>query len=145
MTDPARQKARLRRIRLMGIIIALLLSIPILLYEISGEKDHLHRVKSDGVLKVITFNGPTTYYEGSQGPNGFEYDLASAFAEHLGVELQVITAERLTDIPPKILAGHVDFAAAGLAPPTLILFGVIDVAGALWTASCLRKEFTSPA
>jgi membrane-bound lytic murein transglycosylase F len=115
MTDPAQQKARLRRIRLMGIIIALLLSIPILLYEISGEKDHLHRVKAEDVLKVITFNGPTTYYEGSQGPNGFEYDLVSAFAEHLGVDLQMITVDRLTDIPPKILAGHVDFAAAGLA------------------------------
>jgi hypothetical protein len=32
------------------------------------------------------------------------------------------------------------FVAAGLASPLLILFGVVDLAGALWTAFALRRD-----
>ena len=32
------------------------------------------------------------------------------------------------------------FVAAGLASPMLILFGVVDLAGALWTALALRRD-----
>lgn len=32
------------------------------------------------------------------------------------------------------------FVAAGLAAPVLILFGVVDLVGALWTAFALRRD-----
>lgn len=32
------------------------------------------------------------------------------------------------------------FVALGFAPPVLLLFGVIDIAGAIWTAVCLRSD-----
>ena len=32
------------------------------------------------------------------------------------------------------------FVALGFAPPVLLLFGAIDVAGAIWTAACLRID-----
>jgi hypothetical protein len=32
------------------------------------------------------------------------------------------------------------FVLLGLAPPILILFGVVDAAGAVWTLACLRRE-----
>lgn len=32
------------------------------------------------------------------------------------------------------------FVLAGLAPPALLLFGAVDLAGAFWTWSALRKE-----
>jgi hypothetical protein len=32
------------------------------------------------------------------------------------------------------------FVLAGLAPPVLLLFGAVDLAGALWTWSAFRKE-----
>lgn len=32
------------------------------------------------------------------------------------------------------------FVVAGLAPPILLLFGAVDLSGALWTRSALRKE-----
>jgi hypothetical protein len=32
------------------------------------------------------------------------------------------------------------FVALGLAPPILILAGIIDAAGAVWTAACLRSQ-----
>ncbi|XKE44854.1 membrane-bound lytic murein transglycosylase MltF [Halomonas organivorans] len=38
-------------------------------------------------LSVQTRNTPTTYYEGRQGPTGFEYELMRRFADHLGVSL----------------------------------------------------------
>lgn len=39
-----------------------------------------------------------------------------------------------------VLIFFVAFVVLGLAPPILILFGVVDAAGAIWTAACLRKD-----
>ena len=115
MTDSIQQKRRLRRIRLIGILVAILLAIPVLVLEFSWEQNHLQRIQSAGKLSVITFNGPTTYFEGNQGPKGFEYELTSAFAEHLDVELDIQVADQFDLIMPAIQAAHVDMAAAGLA------------------------------
>lgn len=108
------QKKRIKRIRLIGIFIALLISIPFLLHEIREEKSQLDRVTSSGVLRVMTFNGPTTYYKNGHGESGFEYELAHAFADHLGVELEIVVADQFSEIIPEVLARGVDFAAAGL-------------------------------
>ena len=115
MTDSIQQKKRLRRIRLIGILVAILLAIPVLVLEFSWEQNHLQRIQSAGKLSVITFNGPTTYFEGNQGPKGFEYELTSAFAEHLDVELDIQVADQFDLIMPAIQAAHGDMAAAGLA------------------------------
>jgi len=40
---------------------------------------------------------------------------------------------------PVVLALFVMLVLRGLAPPVLILFGVIEAAGALWTAWALRR------
>jgi membrane-bound lytic murein transglycosylase F len=72
-------------------------------------------VKDSGELRVITYNGPTTYYEDSQGPGGFEYDLSRAFADHLGVELDLTVVKQFDQIMPAIKAGDYDMAAAGLS------------------------------
>ena len=37
-----------------------------------------------------------------------------------------------------ILVGTVGLAVAGLVPPVIVLFGVVDAAGAVWTALALR-------
>ncbi|HBE91423.1 MAG TPA: membrane-bound lytic murein transglycosylase MltF [Gammaproteobacteria bacterium] len=108
------RKLRIRRIRLFGIIAALLLSIPLLLFEITEEKTQLEKVQSSGILRVISFNGPTTYYESSHGESGFEYELVKAFADTLDVKLEIVVADRFADIVPEVLARHVDLAAAGL-------------------------------
>jgi hypothetical protein len=39
-----------------------------------------------------------------------------------------------------VLVFFIVFVVLGFAPAVLILFGVIDAAGALWTALCLRAE-----
>jgi membrane-bound lytic murein transglycosylase F len=78
------------------------------------DNTKLGAVKRSGELVVLTRNSPTTYYEGPDGPTGFEYDLAKAFAERLGVRLTVKIADRFADILPMVARREVDFAAAGL-------------------------------
>lgn len=74
----------------------------------------LEQVKSQGELVIVTRNGPTTYYEGPFGPTGPEYDLASLFAEHLGVKLHIKTATNFGDILPMVAQREAHLAAAGL-------------------------------
>ena len=40
-------------------------------------------------LDVVMVNGPTTYFEGATGPEGFDYFLMKDFAKYLGVELKL--------------------------------------------------------
>lgn len=75
----------------------------------------LDRVKSEGKLTIVTRNASTTYYEDPDGQlDGLEYELASLFAEHLGVELEVKEENNLKDIFTMVAKQDVDFAAAGL-------------------------------
>jgi len=67
-----------------------------------------------GELRVITRNSPTTYYTGSNGAEGPEFDLVKGFAEHLGVELKLDTSERFGDLIPTVESGEAHLAAAGL-------------------------------
>lgn len=74
----------------------------------------LEQIQAHGELVVISRNGPTTYYEGSDGYTGFEYTLLSGFAKDLGVELKIIEQENLDRmIDTAGVEGH--FAAAGLS------------------------------
>jgi membrane-bound lytic murein transglycosylase F len=78
----------------------------------SGSK--LESVQRAGELVVLTRNSPTTYYEGPDGYTGFEYDLATAFAQHLGVKVRMQVPPRFSDILPMIARGEGDVAAAGI-------------------------------
>ena len=75
----------------------------------------LEQVARSGELLVVTPVGPTTYYQDEQGVAGFEYDLARMFAEHLGVELRVVTPEHPDAILPMVVRREAHFAAAGLS------------------------------
>jgi len=115
VSEPDQQKKRLRRIRIIGILVAVLLSIPVLILEFTWEENQLQRIQSAGKLRVITFNGPTTYYKDNEETGGFEYELARAFADKLGVELEIKLVDQFDKIMPEVKAAHVDMAAAGLA------------------------------
>ncbi|QGW80045.1 membrane-bound lytic murein transglycosylase MltF [Pseudomonas alkylphenolica] len=75
----------------------------------------LERVKEDGVLRVITRNSPATYFEDRNGETGFEYELVKRFADDLGVELKIETADNLDELYDQLgkPSGPV-VAAAGL-------------------------------
>ena len=78
----------------------------------------LDRVQKSGELRVVTYLSPTTYYDTPEGPAGFEYDLASAFADYLGVKLKLVVAERQADVLPRLKQGDADMAAAGIGVTT---------------------------
>ncbi|MFO8024853.1 membrane-bound lytic murein transglycosylase MltF [Thiohalophilus sp.] len=79
-----------------------------------GEETYLNRVQEEGKLVVVTRNAPTTYYVDRDGKTGFEYDLASAFADDLGVELELVVSNNPAEILSLLEKGKVDLAAAGL-------------------------------
>ncbi|MGD8312578.1 MAG: membrane-bound lytic murein transglycosylase MltF [Gammaproteobacteria bacterium] len=74
----------------------------------------LDQVLQQDELIVITRYGPTTYYEGPDGPTGFEFELVKRFAEYMGVELHVVVPPNFNDILPLIALGDAHLAAAGL-------------------------------
>lgn len=73
-------------------------------------------IRERGVLVVATLNGPTTYYEGAHGPQGAEYELASAFARELGVTLEMRTVDGPAELRKALASGSVDLVAAGISP-----------------------------
>ena len=74
----------------------------------------LDQVQQQDELIVISRNSPTTFYEGPAGPTGFEYELASRFADFIGVKLRMLVPPNFSDILPLTALGDAHFAAAGL-------------------------------
>lgn len=63
---------------------------------------------------MLSRYSPTTYYPKEQGFAGLEYDLASRFAQQLGVKLTIIVPKNLSNLMHLLEQGHADLAAAGL-------------------------------
>src|SRR5690625_5469869 len=74
----------------------------------------LELVLAQGELRVISRNGPTTYYEGPYGYTGFEYQLLKRFADELGGELVIEDRGELEHMFNDVRAGRVHLAAAGI-------------------------------
>lgn len=77
-----------------------------------SQPSTLQEIRNEGVLHVITRVAPSIYYEGREGPTGYDYELAKLFAEELGVELRLRVAEDNTEILSVLSR---DFAHIGLA------------------------------
>ena len=74
----------------------------------------LEQVLAEGELRVATRNSPDAYYLGSHGPQGLAYELASRFAERLGVSLRLYTVRTREAAVNEVRAGRAHIAAAGL-------------------------------
>jgi membrane-bound lytic murein transglycosylase F len=74
----------------------------------------LARIIERGYLTVGTVYGPTSYYVGSEGDTGFEYELAKKYAEYLGVDLKIKASYSLEALFTHLSEGKVDLLAAGL-------------------------------
>ena len=77
----------------------------------------LKRVQALGVLRVATFNSPTTYYVGAAGPMGFEYDLTRAFAHDLGLEVEILVAESPAEVIDLVRSGRAHLGAGIAVTP----------------------------
>lgn len=76
-------------------------------------KNDLEAIQARGVLKVITRNNGTCYYEGPHGEEGFEYDLVKAFADYLKVRPEILVMENDKAMVTSLLNGEADLIAAG--------------------------------
>ncbi len=74
----------------------------------------LERIKERGKLIVLTENNANSYYLYRDTPMGFEYELAKAFADHLGVELE-ISVPGWSRLFEDLLSGRGDLIAAGIS------------------------------
>ena len=74
----------------------------------------LHKIMKAGQITVITRNSAHCYYTYREEPMGFEYELAKAFADHLGVKLSVQIAEDWEGMIPALENGTGAFIAAGM-------------------------------
>jgi membrane-bound lytic murein transglycosylase F len=77
------------------------------------RQNDLEALRSSGELVLITRNNGACYYEGPHGPTGFEYELAKAFAEYLGVTLRVHILEEEFEMITALRDGQGHIIAAG--------------------------------
>ena len=106
----------------MKVLLALLSTL--LLATCAQPPPLLQRILADGELRVVTRNSPDAYYLGSHGPEGPAYDLASRFAEHLGVPLRLYTVKTRDAAIEEVAAGRAHIAAAGLTTGIALPDGV---------------------
>lgn len=83
-------------------MIAILLLVLIPRPSTFPDGEHLTRVLAKDFITVHTRNTPTTYYEGRQGPTGFEYELMHRFAASLGVSLNLNASHHPDGVLPAV-------------------------------------------
>jgi len=97
-------------IKLTGICL-----IALILASCSQPTSQLESVINRGELVVLTRLDATTYMSDKSGVHGFEYELATLFAKHLGVKARFIVTQQFQDFLTLSPEHSVDFAAAGLS------------------------------
>lgn len=80
-------------------------------YENTTE---LSRIIDEGVLKVGSIYGRTTYYNGPETQEGFEYELVKGFAEYLDVKLEVYPYYSYAELIDQLDTRRVDLLAASI-------------------------------
>ena len=113
-----------RAITLKGLLLRAVFAIGLLLWAIdmifpwqkmmSSEKNHYLTVLEKGELVVGTVNNPVYYFIGNEEEQGLEYELSQAFADYLGVELQIVSLDNNNQLFDALKNGKIDMAAAGL-------------------------------
>lgn len=79
-----------------ALVVLLLFCIPALLSW--NSKTQLGAIIESGTIKLVTRNSPNTYFIEKGTPAGFEYDLAKAYADYLGVKLELVLPSSFGEI-----------------------------------------------
>lgn len=112
----AKQKHTARRVGKFPIVTlgAVIIGVGLAFFS-SISPTLLDSIHADNTLRIVTRNGPTTYFKDQQEDRGFEYELARLFAKKLGVTLEVITVDNLQSLLTTTKLGGAHIAAAGIA------------------------------
>ena len=84
------------------------------LYSGHDELSGLEKAQQRGSLTLLTRNGASTYFIGPDGEMGPEYDLAAAYADYLGLGLEVTVADEFADLGTLLQHQQGDFIGANL-------------------------------
>ena len=84
------------------------------LYSGSDQPSQLEQVMQRGSLIMLTRNGASSYYLGSEGPTGPEYTLAKEFSDYLGVGLEISVAGAFNQLFGLLVSHQGDMIAANL-------------------------------
>ncbi len=106
------------RVQLISGLVAALAVLIILIISPGIDRQALttlEKIQGRGYIKFLTLNSATTYYQDIDGPNGFEYHLASWFADSIGVEPRFVTIPSFDELYPELLFGTGDVIAAGVS------------------------------
>ncbi len=78
------------------------------------EHNRYTQIQQSKTIRFGMINHPLSYFVGSQGKAGIEYDLASAFADFLGVKLKEESFDTSEALFNALEQNKIDIAAAGL-------------------------------
>jgi membrane-bound lytic murein transglycosylase F len=87
--------------------------LPVLHWHLDNSTQ-LQQIKARGVLNIGTLNVAPYYYQGGNGTEGLDYELAEMFADYLDVKLKIETQHTITDLFTELESGRADMLAAGL-------------------------------
>jgi membrane-bound lytic murein transglycosylase F len=79
-----------------------------------SNNTELARILDDGVLKVGSIYGRTTYYNGPVSQEGFEYELVKGFSDFLDVKLEVYPYYSYSELIEQLDVKRVDLLAANI-------------------------------
>lgn len=74
----------------------------------------LKTIQERGKLIALTDNSTTSYFIYKGQPMGYEYELLSLFADHIGVDLEMVVVKNMNDIIGMLEEGYGDIIAANL-------------------------------
>lgn len=107
-----------------GLIIRLIAGLALLLWAwdmvfpwqqaMLAEENRYTQIQQRKQIRVGMINHPLSYFIGSNGNSGIEYELAQAFADSLGVELRVTSFDNSEKLFEALGDNQIDIAAAGL-------------------------------
>ncbi len=107
-----------RRVQLISGVLAGLAVMTVLIISPGLDENALttlEKIQRRGHIEVLTLNSATTYYQDVDGPTGFEYQLATWFADSIGVDARINTVPSFAELYTELLFGSGDLVAAGLS------------------------------
>ncbi|WP_386687611.1 membrane-bound lytic murein transglycosylase MltF [Lonepinella sp. MS14437] len=107
-----------------GLFLRIVTSIALLLWAIDmvfpwqqimrSESNHYSKIVQNKTLVVGTINNPVSYFIDANGETGLEYELSKAFADYLGVQLEIKTLDNSEALFDALNNNEIDIAAANL-------------------------------
>ena len=99
-----------KRLKLQLIII---LSIAVMSCGVPSVPTALSSLLERETIRVGTVYGAGTFYNGAEGPQGFEYELLAGFADYLGVTLDLYPFYSYEVMLEQLEEGNLDIVATG--------------------------------